>query len=111
MGFAPALPITGPVGNSTLRVVAGAQACIAFNQNGTSSDVTDYRTDGTGACSFRIVSSSGGLFDVSFSYPFVDISGLVVTPRAKRPDECDDRKPNRPPHPITQFAIFSSDAE
>jgi len=78
-GFAPALPLNEPVGNSTMRVVAGVQACIAFDKNGTGSDVTDYRTDGTGACSFRIVSSLGGLFDVSFSYPFVDISGFSVT--------------------------------
>jgi hypothetical protein len=78
-GFAPSLPISEPIGNSTMRVVAGAQACIAFDKNGTTSDVTDYRTDGKGPCSFRIVSSLTGPFDVSVSIPFVDISGWSVT--------------------------------
>ena len=78
-GFAPALPLSEPVGNSILRVVAGAQACIAFCKNGTASDVVDYRTDGTGPCSFRIVSSLAGTFDVSVSIPFVDISFWSVT--------------------------------
>ncbi len=78
-GFSPALPLNEPVGASTMHVIAGAQACIAFDKNGTASDVTDYRTGGYGSCSFRIVSSQPGLFDISFSYPFVDISKLAVT--------------------------------
>jgi hypothetical protein len=78
-GFAPSLPLSEPVGSSILRVVAGAQACIAFCKNGAASDVADYRTDGTGPCSFRIVSSLPGTFDVSFSCPFVDISSWSVT--------------------------------
>ncbi len=78
-GFAPSLTMCEPISNSTMRVVAGAQACIAFNQNGTACDVTDYRTDGTGPCSFRIVSSLSGSFDVSVSCPFVDISFWSVT--------------------------------
>ena len=41
--------------------------------------MTDYRTAGNGACSFRIVSGLTRTFDVSFSYPFVNISGLTVT--------------------------------
>ena len=78
-GFSPSLPLNEPVGASTMRVIAGAQACIAFDKNGTASDVTDYRTGGNGSCSFRIVSSLPGQFDVSVSYPFVNISQLLVT--------------------------------
>lgn len=78
-GFAPSLPLSEPVGNSTMRVICGAAACIAFDKNGTASDVAGYRTDGTGPCAFRIVSSSPGTFDVSVSCPFVDISSWSVT--------------------------------
>jgi hypothetical protein len=78
-GFCPSLPISEPVGASTMRVIAGAQACIAFDKGNTASDVIDYRTGGYGSCSFRIVSNLASPFDVSFSYPFVDISQLAVT--------------------------------
>ena len=77
-GFTEPLALTEPVGDSTLRVVAGAAACIAFNKGGTASDVTDYRTDGAGACSFRVVSSSPSPFDLSFSYPFVNVHTSAV---------------------------------
>ncbi len=78
-GFTEQLPFNEPIGASRLRVIAGANACIAFDKNGTDKDVTDYRTDGNGSCSFRIVAAGTGAFDVSFSYPFVDISRLTVT--------------------------------
>jgi len=78
-GSCESLPLNEPVGNSTMRVIAGAQACIAFDRFDQSTDVTDYRTTGSGACSFRIVSGLTRTFDVSFSYPFVNISGLTVT--------------------------------
>lgn len=78
-GFSEALPFNEPVGSSRLRVIAGTKACVAFSKYGTAFDVTDYRTDGRGACAFKIVSSLAGSFDVSFSHPFVDISKLAVT--------------------------------
>ncbi len=78
-GFSPSLTLVEPVGVSAMRVIAGAQACIAFDKNGTGSDIKDYRTGGDGSCSFRIVSSLPGPFDVSFSYPFVNISRLAVS--------------------------------
>ena len=78
-GFSPSLTLNEPVGASSMRVVAGAQACIAFDKNGTFADVNDYRTGGNGSCTFRVVSSLSGQFDVSFSYPFVDISQLSVS--------------------------------
>src|ERR1035441_3346748 len=78
-GSCETLPMIDPVGNSTMRVVAGDQACIAFDRFDQTTDVTGYRTAGNGACSFRIVSSLTRAFDVSFSYPCVNISGLTVT--------------------------------
>lgn len=77
-GFTQPLPFNEPIGQSKLRVVAGAGACIAFAKNGADADVTDYRTDGNGACSFRLVSSLTSPLDISFSYPYVDISRLAV---------------------------------
>jgi hypothetical protein len=78
-GFAPSFPICEPVGNSTMRVLAGANACIAFDKNGSSSDVKNYRVENNGACSFQIISSSPAPFDVSVSCPFLDISGWSVS--------------------------------
>jgi hypothetical protein len=78
-GSCESLPLIEPVGSSTMRVVAGDQACIAFDRFDQSTDVTDYRTAGNGACSFRVVSGLTRPFDVSFSYPCVNISSLTVT--------------------------------
>jgi hypothetical protein len=78
-GSCQSLPLNEPVGNSTMRVIAGAAACIAFDRFDQTTDVTDYLTPGDGACSFRIVSGRPGTFDVSFSYPFVNISGYTVS--------------------------------
>jgi hypothetical protein len=78
-GSCEAIPVVEPVGNSTMRVVAGDQACIAFDRFDQSTDVADYRAGGDGSCSFRIVSSLPGPFDVSFSYPFVDVSQSAVS--------------------------------
>lgn len=78
-GSCETLPVDEPVGNSTMRVVAGDQACIAFDRFDQTTDVTNYQCAGNGACSFQIVSGLGRPFDVSFSYPCVNISGLTVT--------------------------------
>lgn len=77
-GFTESLPFNEPIGSSTMRVIAGARACIAFDKSGTVKDVTDYRTDGNGSCSFRVVAGVPWQFDVTFSYPFVDISKFTV---------------------------------
>jgi len=73
-GWADLLPLNEPVGRSKVRVVAGQRACIAFCKDGTHSDASEYRTDGSGACSFRVDSVLNGPFDLSFSYPCVDVS-------------------------------------
>lgn len=78
-GFTEPLPLNEPIGSSRLRIVAGANACIAFGNSATNRDVADYRTDGNGNCSFRVVSATSVPFDVTFCYPYVDISRLLVT--------------------------------
>jgi len=93
-GFNEPLPINEPVGDSKMRVVAGASAAIAFCKGGAHSDIADYRV-GEKGCSFRIASSLPQL-DVSFSYPFVDISnrgvsimrgGRLCTTEVRRPKQ------------------------
>ena len=78
-GFTEPLPLNEPIGASRLRIIAGAQACIAFDTSSTNRDVADYRSDGDGNCSFRIISGTSAFFDATFSYPFVDVSRLPVT--------------------------------
>jgi len=77
-GFTEPLPLNEPIGSSRLRIVAGASACIAFGNTTTNRDVADYRTDGNGNCSFRIVAPASSAFDATFCYPNVDISRLPV---------------------------------
>ena len=98
-GFSESFPLNEPIGASSLRVVAGAKACISFEKNGTGTDVADYRTSGSGSCAFRLVSPRAGAFDVSFSYPFVDISRLSVTLlRDGQSSVLDSTRVNRPAH-------------
>ncbi len=77
-GFTESLPLNEPIGNSRLRIVAGARACIAFDRG-------DQARCGRLShrwqrqlllphCLRHVV-----LFDATFSYPFVNISGLTVT--------------------------------
>ncbi|MGA3178846.1 MAG: hypothetical protein ABSF38_00740 [Verrucomicrobiota bacterium] len=78
-GFTESLALIEPVSNSIVRVVAGDAACIAFDKGPTATDITNYSSGGNGACSFTIVSSSPASFDLSFSYPFVNIHTNTVT--------------------------------
>jgi hypothetical protein len=77
-GTSDRLAVLEPVGESKLRVLAGTRAVLTCCRGGARSDVIDYRTDGNGACSFRIQSSLAEPLDVSFTYPLVDVSGLAV---------------------------------
>ena len=77
-GFVVPFAMEEPVGDSKMRVVAGARACIAFCKGSSDKNISHYETDGNGDCSFQIVSSTSAPFDVSFSYPNVDISRLSI---------------------------------
>jgi hypothetical protein len=99
-GFVVPLAMNEPVGASKLRVVAGARACIAFCKGSTDKDVTDYITDGDGACSFRIVSSNSESFDLSISYPNVDISRLPVKLNGHALSETEARHPLQAPSSV-----------
>jgi hypothetical protein len=108
-GFTEPLALMEPVGNSTLRVVAGDAACIAFNKGGTTADITNYRTSGNGACSFTIVSSSTNSFDVSFSYPFVNIHTNTVTRNGLALGSAGVSRPVQSPSSLYLFGVANGD--
>ena len=109
-GFTEQLPFNEPIGASTLRIIAGDRAAIAFNKGGTSRDIADYRSVGNGNCSFRIVAGPG-TFDVSFSYPFVDISGSYRHPAAKPAIVNSLRQPPSASAAVPQFLLFPPASE
>jgi hypothetical protein len=81
-GWHDFLTICQPVGASKLRVVAGRAAALGIGRDGLDVSVARYRTDGAGSCQFVLLSSANSPtepFDVSFSYPDVDISKLTVS--------------------------------
>lgn len=89
-----------PVGASKVRVVAGPAAVIEFGRDGCDIRAVDYRTDGRGQCSFRLAGTTRDAFDLSFSYPAVDVSAQTV--RIARADKLADwrehtRRPKQAP--------------
>jgi hypothetical protein len=108
-GFTASLCMNEPVGNSRLRVVAGARACIAFCKDGADKDAVDYKTDGDGACSFRIVAARPEAFDVSFSCPNVDISRFPVTVNGRTLNESEARRPVQAPSSLYLTALRDGD--
>lgn len=86
-GGADGFPQEYPIGASKMRVVAGARGAIAFCKDGLKADIDDYRTDGNGHCSFRINAKTQASFDVSFSYPEVDVSAVEVSVNRGGADE------------------------
>jgi hypothetical protein len=97
-----------PVGDSVMRVVCGERAAMAFNKEGISYDISDYRfamdMDGRPALSFRTISISGRVEDeisITVTVPHFEIdkpeerlvvmrSGEKIQPRfelfPERPD-------------------------
>jgi hypothetical protein len=108
-GFTVPLSFNEPIGNSKMRVVAGARACIAFDKGSRDKDVADYKTDGEGACSFRVVAAEAEPFDVSFSYPNVDISRLPVLLNHRTLNETEARRPAEAPSSLYLTAVRNGD--
>jgi hypothetical protein len=108
-GFVVPLSLNEPVGNSKMRVVAGARACIAFDKGSTDKDVADYKTDGEGACSFRVVAAAAEPFDVSFSYPNVDISSFAVMLNQQTLNETQARRPVESPSSLYLAGVRNGD--
>ena len=76
-GFASPLYMTEPIGSSTIRVLAGEKAAMAFNKNGAHTTISDYRYTEPGNLMFTVHSSLSS-FDLSLTVPYVDISGKTV---------------------------------
>ncbi len=77
-GFASSLTMIEPVGASSVRVLAGDRAAMAFNKNGAHTQITDYRCSSPGNVSFTLRSALPS-FDLSLTVPYVDISARPVT--------------------------------
>ncbi|HEX3720687.1 MAG TPA: hypothetical protein VH595_22280 [Verrucomicrobiae bacterium] len=108
-GFMVPLAMEEPVGASKMRVVAGARACIAFCKGSTDKDVSHYETDGDGNCRFQIVSGTSTPFDVSFSYPNVNISRLPVKINGRAADESAVRHPAQSPSSLYLANLRNND--
>lgn len=67
-----------PVGSSSMQILCGAKAAIAFDKGTDALDIADYRCDTDAGFSFRIVSSNKVPFDVSLTYPQKDIHIMTV---------------------------------
>lgn len=85
-GTADILPLNYPVGDSLVRVVCGEKGAFACDREGVHTDIADYRcavgaapeTGGIGGFSFRLASTLGHPFDISLSFPFVNIARMPV---------------------------------
>lgn len=66
-----------PIGSSTIRVLAGEKAAMAFNKDGIHSNIREYRYTPDGNLTFTLVSSNQST-DLSLTVPFVDISTKPV---------------------------------
>lgn len=112
-GAADGFPQEYPVGASKMRVVAGARAAITFCKDGLKADIADYRTDGRGHCSFRIIAQTSEPFDITFSYPEVDISATTVSVNSAGHDkplpESEIRRPASAPSSLYLNGLRAGD--
>ncbi|HEX4122488.1 MAG TPA: hypothetical protein VH619_17875 [Verrucomicrobiae bacterium] len=108
-GFVVPFAMDEPVGASKMRVVAGARASIVFCKGCTDKSISNYRTDGDGDCTFRIISSTQEPFDLSFSYPNVDISRLSVTINGYTVDKAVVRHPPQSPSSLYLSNVRNND--
>jgi hypothetical protein len=76
-GFAANLVMTEPIGNSTVRVLAGEKAALAFRKGPAPVEITDYRYADSGNLAFTVRAATAK-FDLSLTVPYVDISEKPV---------------------------------
>lgn len=84
-GFAGSLVMTEPVGNSSIRVLAGEKAALAFRKGATPMEISDYRYTAPGNLAFTVLSDRPK-FDLSLTVPYVDLSRqpVAILRRGKR---------------------------
>lgn len=76
-GFASPLAMIEPVGDSTVRVLAGEQAAMVFGKRGAQTRISGYRYTGAGDLSF-VLEGASNPFDLSLTVPYVDLSKKSV---------------------------------
>lgn len=76
-GFAGSLVMTEPVGNSSIRVLAGEKAALAFRKGAVPMEISDYRYTAPGNLAFTVLSDRPK-FDLSLTVPYVDLSDKPV---------------------------------
>lgn len=77
-GWAEPLPLHFPVGNSLARIICGEKGFFVTNKNGTHTDLSEYKYFPDGNFSFKIKSKLKKSFDISLTFPFLDISNKGV---------------------------------
>jgi hypothetical protein len=99
-GFGGPLAMIEPVGETTVRVVAGERAAMAFNREGTHTTLADYRCTDDGDFAFT-VRSDRPTIAITITFPGVDLSAKPVSLRRNaisrttlKPGENLQRDPN-----------------
>lgn len=77
-GFASPLVMTEPVGDSFIRVLAGEKAALAFKKGKQQVSISQYKYKQEGNFAFT-VQSERGVFDLSLTSPYCDISEKPVS--------------------------------
>ena len=77
-GFAAPLVMTEPVGNSSIRVLAGEKAALAFRKMKQAATVASYKYSPDGNLAF-VITSEKPQFDLSLTVPYCDISRKLVS--------------------------------
>ncbi|HLV79548.1 MAG TPA: hypothetical protein VKT32_04675, partial [Chthonomonadaceae bacterium] len=76
-GFGGALAMIEPVGDTTVRVLAGEQAALAFDRDGAHTSLANYRCTGDGDFAFT-VRSDRPTVDITVTFPGVDLTDKPV---------------------------------
>jgi hypothetical protein len=76
-GFGGQLAMLEPVGDTTVRVIAGEKAALAFNRDGAHTTLGDYRCTGDGDFAFTVRSARPAV-DLTVTFPGVDLSDRPV---------------------------------
>jgi hypothetical protein len=76
-GFAAPLAMTEPVGDTTVRFLAGERAALAFVKGGQQANVSDYHWSSPGGLSF-VIRARQPRFNLSLTAPYTDLSRQPV---------------------------------
>jgi len=109
-GFAASLVMTEPVGSSSVRVLAGEKAALAFRKGAASFRIADYRYTSPGNLAFTVLATQPR-FDLSLTVPYVDISSkpAALLRQGRRLELKPARDFIRPPQAL--WSLYFKDLE